>query len=58
MLYLYPFYDSAKELEALRFDEEIMLEMINITTLNTYMSNFRSRALDSRVQLLIKTYGL
>lgn len=58
LLYLYPFYDSAKELEALRFDEELMQEMINITTLKTFMSNFRSRALNSRVQLLIETYSL
>jgi predicted transcriptional regulator of viral defense system len=58
LLYLYPFYDSVKELQALRFDEELMQEMININTLKTFMSNFRSKALDSRVQLLIETYSL
>lgn len=58
LLYLYPFYNSANEITALRFDKEIMLEIINPEKLNDYTLRFKSKALTQRVNLMKETYGL
>lgn len=58
LLYLYPFYNSEKELEELRLDENYLLDDLNKVLLLNYCAKFKSRALDHRVKLLFKTYGL
>jgi predicted transcriptional regulator of viral defense system len=56
LLYLYPFYNSEKEMEELRMDENYMKEDLNAEMLLTYNERFRSKALDKRTRLLQKVY--
>jgi predicted transcriptional regulator of viral defense system len=58
LLYLYPFYDSEEELEELRLDESYLYEDLNRNLLKEYTSRFAIKALEKRVRLLFKTYGL
>ena len=56
LLYLYPFYNSEKEMEELRMDEYYMREDLNVELLLSYNGRFRSKALDKRTRLLQKVY--
>ncbi|MEI6050331.1 MAG: hypothetical protein WCS03_15630 [Bacteroidota bacterium] len=56
LLYLYPFYNSEKEMEELRMDEYYMREDLNAEILMCYNGRFSSKALDKRVRLLQKVY--
>ncbi len=58
LLYLYPFYNNMQEIEALRFDEDYLNHDLNKDLLQEYSAVFQSKALDSRVKLLFKAYGL
>lgn len=58
LLYLYPFYDSEQEMEALRLDEDYLHDDLKIDVLQSYATNFFSKAVDRRVKLLLKTYGI
>jgi predicted transcriptional regulator of viral defense system len=58
LLYLYPFYNSESEIKALRFDEDIIHELINLERLNDYTERIKSKALTKRVKLMIETYFL
>lgn len=58
LFYLYPFYNNEKELEELRLDEEYLQHDLDLNLLQEYASRFRNKALENRVQLLIKTYEL
>ena len=58
LLYHYPFYDNEQELEELRLDEDYMQDDLNRELLMEYCAKFQSNALDHRVKLLFKTYGL
>jgi predicted transcriptional regulator of viral defense system len=57
-LYLYSFYDNRQELEELRLDEDFLHHRFNKQLLLEYCSGFQSKALDQRVNLLIKVYEL
>jgi len=58
LLYLYPFYSTSEELEALRLDTEVMQEIIDLPLLQTYAADFHNLALENRLTLLLNTYGL
>jgi predicted transcriptional regulator of viral defense system len=58
LLYLYPFYDSEQELQELRLDESFLDEDLNRDLFKEYTSRFENKALEKRVRLLLKTYGL
>ncbi len=58
LLYLYPFYDSAQELEELRLNESFLSEDLNIDLLRKYTFRFENKALENRVRKLINTYSL
>ena len=58
LLYLYPFYNSADEITALRFDKEVMHEIINPEKLLDYNIRFKSKALTQRIKLMKETCGL
>jgi len=58
LLYLYPFYNSAKEMEELRLDPYFMNEELKRDMLLEYTSGIRSKALDKRINLLLTSYGL
>lgn len=58
LLYLCPFYNTKKELEALRLDDDYMQESLDVEILRNYTAKFRSKAMGTRVELLTNTYGL
>ena len=58
LLYIYPFYDNEQEIEELRLDEDYLHDDLNIERFMEYSLKFQSKALDQRVKLLFKTYGL
>jgi predicted transcriptional regulator of viral defense system len=58
LLYLYPFYDSERELVELRLDESFLNEDLNKDLLMDYTSRFKVKALERRVMLLMITYRL
>ena len=57
LLYLYPFYNTAREMEELRLDEYFMHEELNVDLLIEYSSRINSRALNNRIKLLLKIYA-
>lgn len=58
LLYLYPFYKTEQELEELRLDDDFLQDDLNHELLEEYSLKFENKALEKRVQLLMKTYGL
>lgn len=57
LLYLYPFYNTAREMEELRLDEYFLHEELNVDLFIEYSSRIKSRALDKRVKLLLNSYA-
>lgn len=58
LLYLYPFYNSIREMEELRLDEDFMETELNRDLLSELTDRFQSKALSQRVKLLTNTYGI
>ena len=58
LLYIYPFYNSEKELLNLRLDGSGLSEDVDSGKLKEYSFRIGSKALDSRTNKLIKAYGL
>lgn len=58
LLYLYPFYNSVKELEELRLDEDSLKETVNWNQLQNHLDKMKSKALNTRVKLLLELYNL
>ena len=58
LLYLNPFYKTEQDIEDLRLDEDFMQSEFNGERLNEYLSRIGSKALDQRVSLLSKVYGI
>jgi len=58
LLYLYPFYKSETDFEELRLDEDFMQDDFSIKRMEDYLVQFKNKALEKRVKLLINAYGL
>lgn len=58
LLYLYPFYNTQEELENLRLDEDFLAEELHRGLLEEFALKFENKSLETRLELLIKTYGL
>jgi len=58
LLYLYPFYNSGQALSDLRLDEDFLQGDIDLRLLENYTLKYNNKSLETRVQLLINTYGL
>lgn len=58
LLYLYPFYNSEKELENLRLDLDLIQDELNIQLMEEYMLKFGNKALEKRVVLMKNVCGL
>jgi len=58
LLYLYPQYNSEREIIELRFDEEFMQEDLDVKRLNEFTERFQSKILRNRVKLLLKIHDL
>ncbi|MEN8243465.1 MAG: hypothetical protein ABFS43_01035 [Thermodesulfobacteriota bacterium] len=58
LLYLYPFYKTEDEIAELRLDRDILHEDLNLAKMESFMARFRIKALEKRMQLLLKVYDL
>lgn len=58
LLYLYPFYNSERELSELRLDESFMDEELNIERLLEYTSRIGNKALLSRINILQTVHNI
>lgn len=56
LLYLYPQYNTKKEIEYLRFDEDFMKDEFNKTRFIEYYSNSKNKALIERCKLVLEVY--
>lgn len=56
LLYLYPFYNSANDIEELRLDEDFMQDELNWELLGNYTQKFKNKALEKRVEILKSVY--
>jgi len=58
LIYLYPFYNTVNELLELRLDEYFLQESFNHSLFKEYLSKMNVKALERRIVLLNKAYGL
>jgi predicted transcriptional regulator of viral defense system len=58
LLYLYPFYSTETELEELRLDDDFMQQDFDRKKMEEYAGQFKNKALEKRIKLLVNTYGL
>ncbi|MBQ0080547.1 MAG: hypothetical protein KBS95_03235 [Alistipes sp.] len=58
LLYLYPEYNTEYTLLELRLDEDCLENVLDRDRLRKYTELFKSKALSSRMNTLIKAYGL
>ncbi len=58
LLYLYPFYNTHQEMQALRLDEDFLQEDLDKDKMMEFADQFNNKALTRRAKLLFKTYAL
>jgi predicted transcriptional regulator of viral defense system len=58
LLYLYPFYNTERDLENLRLDESYMEDDLNVKRLTEFSDRIGSKALSKRIDILRKVYTL
>lgn len=58
LLYLSPEYKSDRDMEDLRLDEDFLMNELNMEVMQEYTPRFKSKALDHRINLLLKTYEI
>jgi predicted transcriptional regulator of viral defense system len=58
LLYLYPFYNTPREMEELRLDEDFLSHDFDAGLFTDYADRFQSQALGKRVKMLLKTYDI
>ncbi|MFZ4726755.1 MAG: type IV toxin-antitoxin system AbiEi family antitoxin domain-containing protein [Paludibacter sp.] len=56
LLYLYPFYNTATEIEELRLDDDYMQDEFNWELLQDYTKRFNNKALERKVKLVTNIY--
>ena len=57
LFYLYPFYNSEKDMIDLRFDEDFIQDNLDVDLLTNYSSQFKSKAVDNRINTFLKAYN-
>ena len=58
LLYLYPFYNTERDLEELRLDESYMEDDFNAKRLTEFSDRIGSKALSNRIKMLRKVHNL
>jgi hypothetical protein len=58
LLYLYPFYNTERDLEELRLDESYMEDDFNAERLTEFSDRIGSKALRNRIEMLRKVHNL
>ncbi len=57
LLYLYPFYNTEREIEELRLDESYMEDEFNMDRLTEFSDRIGSKALSNRIDMLRKVHN-
>ena len=58
LFYLYPFYNTKREIRNLRFDENFIRNELNVEKLALYLDKFNNKELAKRVEIFTKFYGI
>ena len=58
LLYLYPFYDTEDEMKYLRFDRDVLDDVLDMERLMIFTGICGEKALEKRIRLFVKVYGL
>ena len=58
LLYLNPYYKTEQDMEELRLDDDFLQNELDAGQLSDYLARFASKALDKRIKLLLKVYGI
>ena len=58
LLYLYPFYNTERDLEELRLDESYMEDDFNAERLTEFSDRIGSKVVSNRIKMLRKVYNL
>lgn len=58
LLYLFPMYQTEKDMSDLRFDDDIIENEFDCERFNIFLERFKCLALDRRARVFLKTYGL
>ena len=56
LVYLYPQYDTENEMLELRLDDYWMQEELNVIRLRDFAERANSKALQNRIEIMLKTY--
>jgi predicted transcriptional regulator of viral defense system len=56
LLYLYPFYKTAEDIEQLRFDKSILKNTINLKKLDAFLQKLNSSTINNKITLLKKVF--
>ena len=57
LFYLYTFYNNETEITNLRIDQERLSEMMQLSRLYEFLSRFKNKSLEKRINLFLKNYG-
>lgn len=57
LFYLYPFYNNETEITNLRIDKQILSEMMQLSRLYEFLSRFKNKSLEKRMNLFLKYYS-
>ena len=58
LFYLYPIYNTAEEIELLRFDQSILKDIVNVPKLDDYLLKISNKSLSHRIGLMKQVYTL
>ncbi|MBI5219689.1 MAG: hypothetical protein HY958_12240 [Bacteroidia bacterium] len=58
LFYLYPFYTSEQDMIDLRFDQQILKEILNKEILFQYLVKYQNKQLEKRIETFSKTYQI
>lgn len=57
LFYLYPFYNNETEITNLRIDKQILSEMMQLSRLYEFLSRFKNKSLEKRMNLFLKYFN-
>ncbi len=58
LLYLYPFYNTEDEMKYLRFDRDVLDDVLDMERLMNFTGRCGEKALEKRIRLFVKVYEL
>ena len=58
LFYLYPFYNTVRELSELRLDEDYLRDELDVDKMKEFAEKFKNKAFEKRVNLFFEAYEL